>query len=52
MVQEVSALHKKLNNTEDDDEKRALEEDITGKILWIMYYGIRAEVKQVLDKAS
>ncbi|KIN94211.1 hypothetical protein M404DRAFT_1008510 [Pisolithus tinctorius Marx 270] len=31
MVQEIEALCEKLNSTEDEDEQRALEEDITGK---------------------
>ncbi|KIO00290.1 hypothetical protein M404DRAFT_1003994, partial [Pisolithus tinctorius Marx 270] len=31
MVQEIEALWKKLNATEDEDEQRALEEDVTGK---------------------
>ncbi|KAI6004990.1 hypothetical protein EDC04DRAFT_2785324 [Pisolithus marmoratus] len=43
MVQEVQALQTKLNATEDEDEQRALEEDVTGKILWLCWCGICAE---------
>ncbi|KAG6330508.1 hypothetical protein ID866_8582 [Astraeus odoratus] len=51
-MQEITTLHGTLERTEDDDEKRALEEDITGKILWVMYCGIRAEVKQALNEVN
>ena len=33
MVEDVKALKDKLDATEDDDEQRVLEEDITGKVL-------------------
>ncbi|KAI6020593.1 hypothetical protein EDC04DRAFT_2737279 [Pisolithus marmoratus] len=52
MVQEVQALKTKLNATEDEDEQRALEEDVTGKILWLCWCGICAEVDELLSKAS
>ncbi|KAI6145869.1 hypothetical protein BKA82DRAFT_4162036 [Pisolithus tinctorius] len=50
MVQEIEALWKKLNATEDEDEQRALEEDVTGKILWFCWRGICAEVEELLPK--
>ncbi|KAI6143072.1 hypothetical protein BKA82DRAFT_1008966 [Pisolithus tinctorius] len=50
MVQEIEALQAKLNATEDEDQQRALEEDITGKILWLCWCGICAEVDQLLPK--
>ncbi|KAI5986983.1 hypothetical protein F5J12DRAFT_574661 [Pisolithus orientalis] len=50
MIEEVEALQAKLNTTEDEDEQRALEEDVTGKILWLCRCGISAEVEQLLPK--
>ncbi|KAI6042427.1 hypothetical protein EDC04DRAFT_1003660 [Pisolithus marmoratus] len=50
MFQEIEALQAKLNKTEDEDEQRALEEDITGKILWLCRCGIYAEVLELLPK--
>ncbi|KAI6145849.1 hypothetical protein BKA82DRAFT_4161957 [Pisolithus tinctorius] len=50
MVQEIEALQAKLNATEDEDQQRALEEDITGKILWLCWCGICVEVDQLLPK--
>ncbi|KIN93653.1 hypothetical protein M404DRAFT_486766 [Pisolithus tinctorius Marx 270] len=50
MVQEIEALQAKINATEDEDEQRALEEDVTGKILWICWCGICADVDQLLPK--
>ncbi|KAI6147945.1 hypothetical protein BKA82DRAFT_239052 [Pisolithus tinctorius] len=35
---------------EDEDEQRALEEDITGKILWVSWCGILSEVQQLLPE--
>lgn len=49
-VQEIVALQTKLVATQDDDEQRALEEDITGKILWFYWCGISSEVIQLLPK--
>lgn len=49
-VQEVLALEVKLLATEDEDEQRVLEEDITGKILWFCWCGICTEVDQLLLK--
>ncbi|KAI6118269.1 hypothetical protein F5141DRAFT_611125 [Pisolithus sp. B1] len=46
----VQALQAKLQATEDEDEQRALEEDITGKILQFYLCGIYAEVDQLLPK--
>ncbi|KAI5984916.1 hypothetical protein F5J12DRAFT_62720 [Pisolithus orientalis] len=47
---EVEALQAKLDATVDEDEQRALEEDVTGKILWLCWCGICAEVDQLLPK--
>ncbi|KAI5984906.1 hypothetical protein F5J12DRAFT_62511 [Pisolithus orientalis] len=49
-IEEVEALQVKLDATVDEDERRALEEDITGKILWLCWCGICAEVDQQLPK--
>ncbi|KAI6143530.1 hypothetical protein EDD17DRAFT_208359 [Pisolithus thermaeus] len=50
MIQEIQALQLKLNATKDEDERRALEEDVTGKILWLFWCGICAEVDELLPK--
>ncbi|KAI5992137.1 hypothetical protein EDD15DRAFT_1033661 [Pisolithus albus] len=50
VVQEVQALQVKLDTVEDEDEQRALEEDITGKILWLCWCGICAEADELLPK--
>ncbi|KIM59820.1 hypothetical protein SCLCIDRAFT_1185636 [Scleroderma citrinum Foug A] len=51
MVQEVKMLQGVLDTTTGLEEKWALEEDIIGKILWICWCGIHAEVGQVLPQA-
>lgn len=38
----------KLDATDDEDEQRALEEDMTGMILWFSWCGILSEVEQLL----
>lgn len=50
MVQEIKALQAKLVITGDEDELRALEEDIAGKILWLCWCGINSEVNEILPK--
>ncbi|KAI6142965.1 heterokaryon incompatibility protein-domain-containing protein [Pisolithus tinctorius] len=50
MIQEIEALQAKLSATEDEDEQRALEEDVTGKILWLCWCGICTEVDELLPK--
>ncbi|KAI6001712.1 hypothetical protein EDC04DRAFT_2789162 [Pisolithus marmoratus] len=50
MVQEIEALQAKLDETVDEDEQRALEEDVTGRILWLCWCGICAEVDELLPK--
>ncbi|KAI5986978.1 hypothetical protein F5J12DRAFT_574551 [Pisolithus orientalis] len=50
MIEEVEVLQAKLDVTVDGDEQRALEEDVTGKILWLCWCGICAEVDQLLPK--
>ncbi|KAI6143094.1 hypothetical protein BKA82DRAFT_403843 [Pisolithus tinctorius] len=52
MVREIEVLQAKLNATEDEDEQRALEEDVTGKILWLCWCGICAEVDQLLPQVA
>ncbi|KAI6113611.1 hypothetical protein EDD16DRAFT_1600553 [Pisolithus croceorrhizus] len=47
-IQQIQELKVKLDVTEDDDERRTLEEDMTGKILWLCWCGICAEVDQLL----
>ncbi|KAI6005390.1 hypothetical protein EDC04DRAFT_1010420 [Pisolithus marmoratus] len=49
-VQEIMALQAKLNAVEDEDEQRALGEDVTGKILWFYWCGICVEVDELLPK--
>ncbi|KAI6137885.1 hypothetical protein BKA82DRAFT_1008740 [Pisolithus tinctorius] len=49
-IKEVEVLQAKLDATVDEDEQRALEEDVTGKILWLCWCGICAEVDQLLPK--
>ncbi|KAI5997229.1 hypothetical protein F5J12DRAFT_339259 [Pisolithus orientalis] len=50
MVHEIQGLQAMHNAIEDEDEKRALGEDITGKILWICWCGICSEVERLLPK--
>ncbi|KAI6030067.1 hypothetical protein EDC04DRAFT_118650 [Pisolithus marmoratus] len=50
MVREIASLQGKLQATRDEGEQCALEEDITGKILWFYWQGIRSEVDQLLPK--
>ncbi|KAI5997543.1 hypothetical protein EDD15DRAFT_348979 [Pisolithus albus] len=52
MVQEIEALQVELDALEDEDEQRALEEDITGKILWLCWCGICAEADELLPKVG
>ncbi|KAI6001704.1 hypothetical protein EDC04DRAFT_1055334 [Pisolithus marmoratus] len=52
MVQEIEALQAKLDETEGEDEQRVLEEDITGKILWLCWSGICAEADELLQKVE
>ncbi|KAI6044898.1 hypothetical protein EDC04DRAFT_2640530 [Pisolithus marmoratus] len=50
MVQEIKDLQEKLDATDDEDEQRALEEDVTGKILWLCWCGMRSEVELLLPQ--
>ncbi|KAI6102877.1 hypothetical protein F5141DRAFT_235953 [Pisolithus sp. B1] len=50
MVEDIKALQVKLDATKDEDEQRALEEDVTGKMLWFLWCGICAEVDELLPK--
>ncbi|KAI6043684.1 hypothetical protein EDC04DRAFT_636226 [Pisolithus marmoratus] len=50
MVEEIKELQKKLDTTENNDEKLALEEDITGRILWVCHSGLRSAVGHVQAK--
>lgn len=49
-VEEIVALQKRFYETKDKDEHRALEEDITGKILWLCWCGVSSEVDQRLPE--
>ncbi|KAI6022816.1 hypothetical protein BKA83DRAFT_4269574 [Pisolithus microcarpus] len=51
-LQDIRALQGKLDGTDDDDERRALEEDVTGLILWLSLYGILSEVEQRLPEVT
>lgn len=50
MVQEMMVLQEKLGETTDEDERRALEEDLTGKVLWLCWCGICQEVEHLLPE--
>ncbi|KAI5994809.1 hypothetical protein EDD15DRAFT_764640 [Pisolithus albus] len=50
MVQGIKALQAKLDATRDEGEQRALQEDITGQILWLFWCGICSEVDELLPK--
>ncbi|KAI5985059.1 hypothetical protein EDD15DRAFT_1651020 [Pisolithus albus] len=50
VIQDINALQARLNATKDEDEQRALEEDVTGKILWLFWCGICVEVDELLPK--
>ncbi|KAI6023005.1 hypothetical protein PISMIDRAFT_404570 [Pisolithus microcarpus 441] len=49
-IKEVEALQVQLQATEDDGEQRALEEDLTGQILWFYRCGILSEVDHILAR--
>ncbi|KAI6019531.1 hypothetical protein PISMIDRAFT_464861 [Pisolithus microcarpus 441] len=50
MIQDIKVLQVKLDATMDEDEQRALAEDVAGKILWLFWCGICAEVDELLPK--
>ncbi|KAI6101060.1 hypothetical protein EV401DRAFT_819111 [Pisolithus croceorrhizus] len=50
LVQEIEALQVELDAATDEGEQRALEEDVTGKILWLCWCGICAEADDLLPK--
>ncbi|KIK19989.1 hypothetical protein PISMIDRAFT_682743 [Pisolithus microcarpus 441] len=50
VIQDIDALQAQLNATKDEDEQRALEEDVTGKILWLFWCGICVEVDELLPE--
>ncbi|KAI5997738.1 hypothetical protein EDC04DRAFT_2796396 [Pisolithus marmoratus] len=50
MLQDIKALQTKIDAAVDDDEQRALEEDATGRVLWICWCGILSEVEQRLPE--
>ncbi|KAI6019388.1 hypothetical protein PISMIDRAFT_615969 [Pisolithus microcarpus 441] len=50
VIQVIKVFQAQLNATMDEDEQRALEEDITGKILWLFCCGICVEVDELLPK--
>ncbi|KIK15027.1 hypothetical protein PISMIDRAFT_337501 [Pisolithus microcarpus 441] len=52
LIQDVGTLEEKLATVEDEDEKRALEEDIAGKILLACWRGVRSEIEKILSKVA
>ncbi|KAI6118246.1 hypothetical protein F5141DRAFT_1212142 [Pisolithus sp. B1] len=50
-IQEIEILQVKLDAVRNEEEQQALEEDITGRILWLCWCGICVEVNQLLPKA-
>ncbi|KAI6107119.1 hypothetical protein EDD16DRAFT_1624121 [Pisolithus croceorrhizus] len=52
LIQDVRTLEAKLDTVEDEDEKRALEEDIAGKILLACWRGVRSEIEKVLSRVA
>lgn len=50
LVQEVEKLQEEHDRADDDGERRALEEDITGKVLLVCQRGISSEVEQAIAK--
>ncbi|KAI6030060.1 hypothetical protein EDC04DRAFT_118033 [Pisolithus marmoratus] len=52
LIQDVRALEDKLGMVEDEDEKRALEEDIAGKILLACWRGVRSEIERILASVA
>ncbi|KAI5984627.1 hypothetical protein EDD15DRAFT_1716228 [Pisolithus albus] len=50
MIQDIKVLQVKLDATMDEDEQRALAEDVAGKILWFFWCGICTEVDELLPK--
>ncbi|KAI6167414.1 hypothetical protein EDD17DRAFT_1040823 [Pisolithus thermaeus] len=50
IIQDIKALQVKLNATQNEGEQRALDEEITGKILWLFWCGTRVEVDELLAK--
>ncbi|KAI6042225.1 hypothetical protein EDC04DRAFT_2661556 [Pisolithus marmoratus] len=51
-VQVIKTLQTKLDATEDIDEQLALEEDITGRILWTCHSGLRSVVGHIPAKKT
>ncbi|KAI6000067.1 hypothetical protein EDD15DRAFT_1886354 [Pisolithus albus] len=49
-IEDIKALQAQLDATKDEDEERALAEDITGKILWLFWCGICVEADELLPK--
>ncbi|KAI6094854.1 hypothetical protein EDD16DRAFT_1682424 [Pisolithus croceorrhizus] len=52
MVREIKALQAKIDTIQNEDELRAMEEDITGKILWVCWCGVSSEVNEILPKVG
>ncbi|KAI6043669.1 hypothetical protein EDC04DRAFT_634551 [Pisolithus marmoratus] len=50
MVEEIKNLQTKLDGTQNEDDQLALEEDITGRILWACHSGLRSTVGHTLAK--
>ncbi|KAI6013246.1 hypothetical protein EDC04DRAFT_719515 [Pisolithus marmoratus] len=52
LIREATILEDQLDMVEDDDEKRALEEDVTGKILLACWRGVCSEIEPILTKVA
>lgn len=50
MLRDIESLRTKLDDTENVDEQLALEEDITGRILWTCHFGLRSAVGHIPAK--
>ncbi|KAI6015695.1 hypothetical protein EDC04DRAFT_563079 [Pisolithus marmoratus] len=49
-LRQIMALQEQLDTVNNEDEQRALEEDVTGKILWAFWVGVHQEVKGIPAK--
>lgn len=50
MLGDIEILRTKLDHTENIDEQLALEEDVTGRILWTCHFGLRSFVGHIPAK--
>lgn len=50
MIQKIEELQEKLDGIDSEDQKRTLEEDLTGEILWLCFCGVHSEMEQILPE--